>query len=45
VIQAVGWVFLPAGIIVFALWFKKYQQIKNLIQGAEKVCQLDPKPE
>jgi putative membrane protein len=43
--QTVGWIFMPAGILVFLLGLKKYQKIKDVIQGAEKVCHLETKAE
>ncbi len=43
--QIVGWIFMPAGILVFLLGLKKYQKIKDVIRGAEKVCQLETKAE
>jgi putative membrane protein len=41
IMQMVGWVFIPAGIIVFGLGLKKYRHVKGLIQGAGKVVHLE----
>jgi putative membrane protein len=42
-LQLVGWVFIPSGIIAFALGLWKYKKINDLIQGAGKVVHLEGK--
>ncbi len=44
-IQFLGWIFIPTGIVVFWLGLKKYQHINGLIQGAEKIVQPEGKGE
>jgi len=39
--QAVGWVFMPLGIIAFILGLIRYKRIKDLIRDAEKVCHFE----
>jgi len=41
--QVVGWIFIPAGLVVFGLAFLRFKKIRALIKGAERACLLVPR--
>jgi hypothetical protein len=41
-LQVAGWIFIPAGLAVFALAVRRFRKIRALIEGAERVCLYVP---
>jgi len=43
--KVIGWFFIPTGVLVFFYGVRLYRRMNKIIQGAERVCQIEGKTE